>query len=117
MGQAQHELRRAERRPVVLPARCRSRTGFLDRVIIADINQYGCRVESSGLVFRAGALVVIRPDGLEWLCGQVRWVDGHTAGIAFDRPLYVPVVEHIWARHAQFLQCDAPAPAPHLRAA
>jgi hypothetical protein len=95
--------RRAERRLVVLPARCRSRSGFVDHVVIADLNEWGCRIESGALILCPGQLVVISPKSLEGLCGEIRWTDGHTAGIAFAQPLYAPVVEHLQRRHARFL--------------
>ena len=104
MGQSLRDQRQARRWPVVMPAKCRSRSGFVDHVIIADISEHGCRIESGALHFSAGQLVVIRPQGLEGLCGQIRWVAGHTAGIAFERPLYLPVVEHLRRCHAQFFQ-------------
>jgi len=96
-------LRRCERLGVVLPARCRSRSGFLDRVVITDISSGGCRIASKALTVHVGDLVVIRPDGIEGLCGEVRWVKGHDAGIAFADSLYPPVVEHLHRQHATFL--------------
>lgn len=96
-------VRKSERLPVVLPARCRSRTGFVDRVVITDISPEGCRIESQGLTVHAGDLVVIRPQSLEGLTGMVRWVVGHSAGVQFDRPLYGPVVDHLFRNHFDFL--------------
>jgi hypothetical protein len=95
--------RKSERLPVVLPARVRSRSGFLDRVVITDLSPEGCRIESQGLTVHAGDLVVIRPQSLEGLTGVVRWVVGHTAGVQFDRPLYGPVVDHLFRNHFDFL--------------
>lgn len=101
--QFRSNARQSERRPVVLPARCRSRTGFLDRVVTTDISVGGCRIESQALTVHAGDLVVIRPQSLEGLCGVVRWVSRHTAGIAFEHPLYGPVVDHLFRHHHDFL--------------
>ncbi len=98
-----HAFRRSERLPVVLPARCRSRSGFLDRGTISDISAEGCRFESFALTLHAGDLVVINPEGIEGLCGKVRWVKGHSAGIEFERPLYAPVLGHLHRRHGIFL--------------
>lgn len=103
MGQAFHDMRRSRRWPVVLPAKCRSRSGFVDQVVIADLSEDGCRIESGALLYTPGQLVVVRPQGIEGLCGQIRWVAGHSAGIAFERPLYLPVVEHLRRCHAHFL--------------
>ena len=110
--------RRSERLKVVLPTRCRSLSGFLDRGIIRDISSEGCRFESLAITLRAGDLVVVRPEGMEGLCGQVRWVERHTAGIEFERPLYRPVVEHLHRRHRHFLVNDVmPDKAVNKRAA
>lgn len=103
MSQMWHDQRRAARIPIVLRARCRSRSGFTDHVVIGNLSAHGCRIDSGALVFKLGQLVVVRPDGLEGLCGQIRWVRGHSAGIAFERPLYAPVAEYLQNRHASFL--------------
>lgn len=95
-------LRRTDRLALVLPARCRSRSGFLDRVIISDISIGGCRIDSLGLVLGVGDMVVIRPDGMEGLTGVIRWTKDHSAGIAFDRPLYPAVVDHLHRTHLRF---------------
>ena len=83
-------FRRAEREALVMPARCRSRSGFVDRVVITDISRLGCRIESCALTMRPGDLVVITPEVLEGLCATVRWTDGNAAGIEFATPLYGP---------------------------
>jgi hypothetical protein len=104
------DQRKAERHAIVLPARVRSRSGFLDRVVVTDISEWGCRFESSALTLHKHDLVVIRPEGIEGLCGRVCWTDGHTAGIEFERALYGPVVDHLRQRHCHFL---AAAPVGH----
>lgn len=96
-------LRRSKRVSLVLPARCRSRSGFLDRVVISDLSVLGCRIDSLALILGVGDQVVIRPEGLEGLTGVIRWVKNHSAGIEFDRELYAPVVEHLQRRYTHFL--------------
>jgi hypothetical protein len=109
MSTVQASFRRAERFGVVIPARCRSRSGFVDRVVVADISRHGCRIESQALTMHQGDLVVVTPAGLEGLCGTVRWVENHTAGIEFATPLYGPVVDHLVREHTGFLPpCAAP---------
>lgn len=110
-------LRRSNRLGVVLPARCRTRSGFVDRVVITDLSEGGCRVESRALTLREGDLVVVSPGVIEGICGQVRWVKGHKAGIAFISPLYGPVVEHIHRQHAAFLSEERGADGRRLRLA
>ena len=117
MGQAFHEQRQSTRFSVMLPARCRSRSGFVDHVVIGDLSAHGCRIQSSGLILSVGQLVVVRPEGLEGLCGRICWVDGHVAGIAFDQPLYQPVVEHLQRRHAHYLNSPALDPGMAYRRA
>jgi PilZ domain len=116
MSAANRSFRRSDRLDVVLPARCRSRSGFVDRVTVVDISSEGCRIESFGLTLREGDLVVLTPQMLEGLCGTVRWTDGHSAGIEFATPLYGPVVEHLHREHGSFLPVYA-APAGGLRLA
>jgi hypothetical protein len=96
-------IRRCDRRPIVLPARCRSRTGFVNHVVITDLSPDGCRIESRGLTLVADDLVTLRPEGLESLVGVVRWRGNRQAGIEFEQPLYLPVVEHLARLHASFL--------------
>lgn len=96
-------LRTAQRLQLILPARCRSRSGFVDSVVISDISTHGCRIDSLALILQRGDMVVIRPEGLEGLTGVIRWIKAHSAGIEFDRPLYAPVVEHLHRRFERFL--------------
>jgi hypothetical protein len=117
MTQQVHVLRQSERLRLVLPARCRTRSGFLDRVMITDISTHGCRIESRALSVLEGDLVVVRPEGIEGLCGVVRWTDRHAAGIAFEQPLYLPVVDHLHRTHLTFAAGNDPRGAAILRRA
>jgi hypothetical protein len=109
-----NEQRGATRFGVVMPARCKSQPGCVDRVVVTDLSVTGCRIESATLSVRQGAEIIIRMDGIEGLCGKVRWAGRHAAGIVFDRPLYLPVVEHLHRNHAKFLADVVPA-APKKR--
>ena len=103
MNTIQARFRRAERNALVMPARCRSRSGFVDRVVITDISRLGCKIESFALTMREGDPVVITPEVLEGLCATVRWTQGNSAGLEFATPLYGPVVEHLCREYATFL--------------
>lgn len=92
--------RRAQRRPVVLAATCRTQSGLRDNALIYDISPQGCRLRPNTLTMQIGMRVVIRPQGLEGLSGMVRWIEGQEAGIEFDAPLYEPVVDHLSQLHA-----------------
>ena len=112
------EPRQFPRLSVAMPARCRSLGGFVDDVVVRDLSAGGCRLVSQALTIRPGMRIVVRPPGLEGLCGEVRWVRGHEAGIAFERPLYGPVVEHLHRHFASFLSAVVPwqPQAPRLAA-
>ena len=118
MNHAEADVRRSPRLTLAMPARCRTLGGFADDVVIRDLSAHGCRVVSHALTLRPGARVVMRPSGMEGLCGEVRWVDGHEAGIEFERPLYQPVVEHLHRLYASFLPPEVPfQPGPRRLAA
>lgn len=99
-------LRRTHRVQLILPAKCRSRSGFVDRVVISDLSTLGCRIDSMALILQRGDMVVVRPVGPEGLTGVIRWIKHHSAGIEFDRPLYAPVVEHLHRSFECFLTPD-----------
>ena len=103
MRAATSSFRREERLAVTIPARCRTRSGFADRLMIRDLSRLGCRVESLAITLHAGDLVVVTPAMLEGQCGTVRWVAGNEAGIEFATPLYGPVVEHLHRHFRTFL--------------
>ncbi|WP_176399829.1 PilZ domain-containing protein [Novosphingobium sp. B 225] len=105
-------LRRSNRLHLVLPARCRSRSGFVDRVVISNLSEHGCRIDSLGLILGVGDMVVVRPEGLEGQTGVIRWIKGHSAGIEFDAPLYPPVVEHLHRTFERFLMPERLANLP-----
>ncbi|PZQ57138.1 MAG: PilZ domain-containing protein [Novosphingobium pentaromativorans] len=94
--------RRSRRQPVSLAAQCRTANGLRDQGEISDITAEGCCLRVTGLFFRVGMRLVIRPQGLEGLTGIVRWVTGNCAGVEFDCPLYTPVVDHLVRLHATF---------------
>ncbi len=110
-------LRRSSRLNVLLPARVRSRSGFVDRGTISDLSAEGCRFESFALTLHAGDLIVVSPEGLEGLCARVRWVSGHSAGIEFDRPLYGPVRDHLAMHHGHFMPHECARPTGDYRLA
>ena len=102
------EERRTRRLALAMPARCRMLSGFTEDVVIRDVSEGGCRIASHVLRLRAGDRVLLRPPGLESLSGVVRWCEAHEAGISFDRPLHVAVVEHLHRRYITFLAAEVP---------
>jgi hypothetical protein len=117
MAQIKPAFRGEDRLDVTIPARCRTRSGFADRLMIRDLSSRGCRVESLAITLHAGDLVVVTPAMLEGQCGTVRWVQGNTAGIEFATPLYGPVVEHLHRQFRTFLPESRTYSAPAARMA
>lgn len=113
------DCRRSRRLALAMPARCRMLSGFAEDVVIRDVSPEGCRIMSYALNLRPGTKVVVRPTGMEGLCGTVRWMGRHEAGIEFDRPLYPAVAEHMHRNFATFLPPEVPyhSPAPRRLAA
>ena len=91
--------RQSERMSIELAATCRTGTGLRDRGFISDISATGCRLKTHVVLLKAGASIVIRPDGMEGLGATVRWVQGTTMGLEFQTPLYQPVLEHLLVRY------------------
>ena len=104
--------RRSIRRPVSLPARCRSADGLHDdslhddalhdRGEISDISDEGCCLRVTGIALLVGMRLVIRPREIAGLTGIVRWRSGEFCGVEFDRPLHGAVVDHLVRLHATF---------------
>lgn len=105
---SQDDERRSRRLGLAMPARCRMLSGFTEDVVIRDVSEGGCRVASAVLRLRAGDRVLLRPPGMEGLAGIVRWFDHGEAGIEFERPLYVAVVEHLHRQYVTFLPTEVP---------
>lgn len=68
--------------------------GFQVRVL--DASPEGCKVE---FVERpaVGERVWVKFDGLEAIEGTVRWVEGYTGGVQFERPLHEAVFQRVAA--------------------
>ncbi|HKX91850.1 MAG TPA: PilZ domain-containing protein [Sphingomicrobium sp.] len=62
------------------------------QVAVADASPEGCRVE---LVERpaVGERVLVKFSGLEPLEAEVSWIEGHTAGLRYLRPMHPAVFE------------------------
>lgn len=61
-------------------------------VRVLDLSTDGCRVE---LVERpsVGDLMMVKFEGLEVMEAEVCWVEGHVAGLKFDRPIHPAVLD------------------------
>ena len=97
MGQRNVSERRTERIALTAEVALR-RSGKLNfRVRVFDISRLGCRLE---FIERPSLeeLVWLRFDALEAIEAQVCWVDGFTAGVAFNAPIHPAVFEQLLAR-------------------
>lgn len=102
------DQRRSRRLSLALPARCRMLSGYTDDVVIRDLAPEGCRIASTSLCVRPGNRIVLRPQGLEGICGLVIWARGEEAGVCFEQALYLPVVEHLHRTWAHFIPPHRP---------
>ena len=60
---------------------------------VLDLNEGGCLLEAHGWSARPDERVLIRLPGLSEIAASIIWVEDHKAGVAFEEPLYGPVVE------------------------
>jgi hypothetical protein len=67
------------------------------RVRIFDLSTDGCKVELVELP-RAGDQMLVKFEGLEALEAEVRWVEGHTAGLVFGHSIHPAVLDLLLQR-------------------
>ena len=96
--------RKSERLPLTADAVVRVVSGWSESATLDDISAEGCSLTIKARFLEAGRVILLRMEGLESLIGQVRWVNGRQAGILFERPLHIAVVEHIAKSHPR-VQC------------
>lgn len=65
--------------------------GSIHRVKVLDLSQGGAKIES-GDSLTTGAEVTMTVNGLAPIAGSVRWRDGKSYGITFNRVLALPVL-------------------------
>ena len=89
------EEKRAEAR-YELSSKARLRQGKVRHpdAIVLDLSQGGCLIEYGHFHLTLGTITVTLP-GFEAFTGLVRWIEGQTAGVWFDRPLHPAIVDHI----------------------
>lgn len=78
-----------------MPGRVRHKVTRRTNVAIADLSAHGCRIEAADDEVAVGSPVFVRLDGLAPLRATVRWHEGGVAGLEFDHPLYIPVLDHL----------------------
>ena len=66
-------------------------------VQVYDISPEGCKIEFVERP-RLDETVWVKFEGLDAIASSVCWVEGHTAGVEFDRPMYPSVFDLLVSR-------------------
>jgi len=94
----QLDLRREERERVIMPGGIRYDVTSRTVVTVADLSTSGCRIDQPGHDLALGSIVFVRLDHLAPLRARVRWNEPGIAGLEFEQPLYIPVLNHLLNR-------------------
>lgn len=79
----------------LLEARCRTRRSGVSPIDVLDLSIAGCVFDRRTMPLEEGQRVLIRLPGLTFMGASVIWIEDDRAGLAFEQPLYPPVLEHI----------------------
>lgn len=94
------ERRQEPRKRLYLNAMVRINTLAPINAVVYDLTAHGCGIAAKAQPRGRGAKVYLRPNGMEAILGTVQWVSTGKFGIAFDAPLYAPVVDHLLRVHS-----------------
>ena len=78
----------------MVKGRVQSRSIYADLI---DISEGGCKLRASAGFANVGDRVTIRMNGINAPLGKVVWANNKLAGIAFESPMHVAVVDHLCA--------------------
>ena len=67
------------------------------RVHIYDMSLEGCKIEFVERP-RIGEPLWVKFEALDAVAGSVCWVEGHVAGVEFEKPIYPAVFESLVSR-------------------
>ena len=81
-----------------LKVKCRAKSGMTAELDVLDLSEGGCMVSYRGWSARVGDRVLATLPGLAAQPGQLVWIEDGNAGIAFEQPLYGPVLAQFQAR-------------------
>lgn len=86
--------RGSERRSLnlLVKGRVQSRAIYADLI---DISEGGCKLRASAGFANSGDRVTIRMNGINAPLGKVVWANGKEAGIAFENPMHIAVLDHL----------------------
>lgn len=102
-----HSIPRSnERHPLSLmvKSRVQSRVVYVDLV---DISEGGCKVRGSAGFAQIGDRILLKVGGVNAPLGNVAWVDGKYAGVAFEGTIHPGVLDHLRATQGGRLISDA----------
>jgi len=93
---SQQASRESDRRylQLMVKGRVQSRAIFAD---LLDISEGGCKLRASSGFASVGDRVTIRMNGINAPLGKVVWMEGKVAGVAFESPMHVAVLDHLCA--------------------
>lgn len=88
--------RASQRRPLhlLIKGRVQSRSIYAKLI---DISEGGCKICATEGFANLGERVTIRVNGINTPLGKVAWVDGKMAGVTFESPMHVAVLDHLCA--------------------
>lgn len=86
--------RRSDRRPLhlMVKGRVQSRAIYADLI---DISEGGCKLKASAGFANIGDRVTIRMNGINAPLGKVVWVEGRLAGVSFESPMHIAMLDHL----------------------
>lgn len=90
-----HSIPRAsERRPISLmvKSRVRSRVVFVD---LLDLSEGGCKIRAKPGFADVGDRVTMKVNGVNAPLGTIAWVEGNTAGVAFEGAMHPAVIDFL----------------------
>jgi len=95
------DARSSARYPIAAEAVCRTAAVKLT-AMVSNLSADGCCLTTGWQQLMPGQRLTVRIGDLDGLPAQVCWVDGLRAGVAFERSLYGPVLDHLVEQHGLF---------------
>lgn len=64
---------------------------------VIDISEGGCKLRASAGFANKGDRITIRLNGINAPLGTVVWSEGKEAGVAFENPMHIAMLDHLCA--------------------
>jgi hypothetical protein len=86
--------RASDRRPISLmvKSRVRSRVVFVDLI---DLSEGGCKIRGKPGFAEMGDRVTMRVNGINAPLGNIAWIEGPIAGVAFEGAMHPAVIDYL----------------------